>query len=69
MIMGRTRTNTSIPGEMCDLHTSPKRISFCWPGEYLLDDAFNGAFSSISMVAAAGSPEVERSGTLHMMLM
>ena len=67
MIMGRTRTNTSIPGEMCDLHTSPKRISFCWPEVYLLD-AFNGAFSSISMVAAAGSPDAERSGTLHILM-
>jgi hypothetical protein len=63
MIMGRTRTNTSVEGAMYDLHISPARISLCWLGVYLLDGLSGVTSSSFPVVATLGSPEVERSGT------
>lgn len=63
MIMGRTITNTSVEGAMCDLHISPARISLCWLSVYLLDDFSGANSSSFPLVAALESPEVERSGT------
>jgi hypothetical protein len=63
MIMGKTRTNTSVEGAMYDLHISPARISLSWLGVYLLDDFSVVNSSSFPVVAALGSPEVETSGT------
>lgn len=67
MIIGRTRTNTRIPGAMYDLQNWPKRIIICWLGVNLFN-SLRGAVSSLEMVAAEGSPEDERSGTLHILL-
>ena len=60
-------TNTRIAGAMYDLHISPKRMIINWLGENLLN-SLSGVFSSVEMVAAAGSPEDERSGTLHILV-
>lgn len=64
MIIGRTRTNTRIPGAMYDLHNWPKRIMISWLGVNLL----NSLIGAVLIVAAAGSPEALRSGTLHILL-